>query len=117
MIILFEILFLCADTVSITGDFQNTFSRVEVGVILYFDKQLLILSDEKVITNKIMNIDVLLMREYRADIYEIQQVFSPEKVLLDARLTNKQKQSLKKQWQQLSVIPIDLGEAVYLERD
>lgn len=108
---------LCADTVSITGDFQNTFSRVEDGVILYFDKQLLILSDEKVITNKIMNIDVLLMREYRADIYEIQQVFSPEKVLLDARLTNKQKQRLKKQWQQLSVIPIDLSEAVYLERD
>ena len=64
-----------------------------------------------------MNIDVLLMREYRADVYEIQKVFSPKKVLLDARLTNNQKQSLKKQWQQLSVIPIDLREDVYSVRD
>ena len=108
---------ICTDTVSITSDYQNTFSSVEDGVILFFDKQLLILNDEKVVTNKIMNIDVLLMREYRADVYEIQKVFSPKKVLLDARLTNNQKQSLKKQWQQLSVIPIDLREDVYSVRD
>ena len=107
----------CTDTVPIAGDFQNAFSRVEEGVILYFDKQLLILNDEKIIANKIMNIDVLLMREYRVDVCEIQQVFSPQKVLLDARLTNKQKQSLKKQWQQLSVIPIDLRDTVYLVKD
>lgn len=105
----------CIDTVCTDGIVQNDFCRVGNGLIQYLDKRLLILNDELVNEGEVMRVDVLLMRSYRFDIDKIQRVFSPKKVLLDASLSNKQKQSLCNQWQELGLIPVDLKESVYIE--
>ena len=105
----------CLDTISINGYIQNSFCRVDEKLIQYSNKKLLILNDEKIMVNRLLNIDVLLMREYRTDISEIQKVFSPSVVLLDARLSNRNMRRMKEQWLVFNVAPIDLKEHVYVE--
>lgn len=104
----------CSDII-LDGDvIQNGFCSINKNLIQYFDQSLLVINSEHIDTTKEMRVDVLLMRNYRCDINQISQVFFPKKVLLDTRMSSKQKQNLIERWNALGVQPIDLSEHVYV---
>ncbi len=104
----------CVDTIALDGEFQNAFSKLESRIVQCFDKNLLVLSDENINEDKRMSIDVLLMRDHRVDVQRIKRVFSPKEVLIDARLSIKQKQYLVDKWKEFGVLPVDLRDSIYV---
>ena len=104
----------CVDTIALDGEFQNSYYKLENKLQQCFDKKLLVLCDENIDVDKRLTIDILLMRVYRLDVARIEHVFSPKNVLIDARLSIKQKRDLVDKWKKLGVVAFDLRDSVYV---
>ena len=103
----------CTDTLSLKSRYKNEFVGVFDSQMSLFDRKLIILENQKIRSDSWANVDVLILRSYRDDIQRIKDCFSPEVVLLDAKIPAHYRFRMKQMCLLQDVQIVDLNEEVY----
>ena len=104
----------CVDSITINTIFKNEFCSLSDSRFLFFDKDLLFLSSEKLNADFRDTVSFVFMANFREDVETINQLFSPSIVLLNASISNKNRLKLLHQWEDLKVEVVDLRAAAYV---
>lgn len=105
---------ICIDSLSIDSENLNEFSSLSNNNLKFFMHSLIFISNEKLNLKYRDSLDILFMHNYRNDVLKIQSIFSPNVVLLDASISNKNRILLMKQWQDLNVNVVDLKSEAFV---
>lgn len=105
---------ICIDSLRIDSQNLNEFSSLSNNNLKFFKHSLIFISSEKLNLNYRDSLDILFMHNYRNDVLQIQSIFSPNVVLLDASISNKNRILLMKQWQDLNVNVVDLKSEAFV---
>lgn len=105
---------ICIDSLRIDSQNLNEFSSLSNNNLKFFKHSLIFISSEKLNLNYRDSLDILFMHNYRNDVLQIQSIFSPNVVLLDASISNKNRIQLMKQWQDLNVNVVDLKSEAFV---
>jgi len=102
----------CVDTVLLNDSYQNSFVRLDSGMIQVFDLSMVILH-EKAQSTSCIDVDLLMLDYPAKDVPEIEKLFHPQMVLLSASIYPKERLRLKRDWKEIGLELIDLKEEAY----
>jgi len=102
----------CVDTVLLKDSYQNSFVRLDSGMIQVFDLSMVILH-EKTQSTSCIDLDLLILDYPVKDVPKIEKLFHPQIVLLSASIYPKERLRLKRDWKEIGVELIDLKEEAY----
>jgi competence protein ComEC len=103
----------CVDTLSLNPSYKNSFISVLDSYVYFFDRKLIIVEDQEIASFTMNDADVVILRSYREDMLSIMNQFSPEVVLLDARISSNHRYRMKELGLAQDIQIIDLKDEVY----
>lgn len=99
----------CSDTIEFSLNYKNEFCSLGNKILQFQDTEILLLEDEVVDTAIVRNIDVLILKVFREDIpFSVQNT-----LVLDARMSNRDRMRIKALALAKEVKVIDLAELAY----
>ena len=105
----------CKDSINEFSTYQNEFCSVSKDLIQLFNEKLVVLSNAKLNSQFRHPVDLIFLRNYRSDLKEVNTIFSPKTLFLDAVMSKRNRRKLKLQCQELGIPVVDLSSEVYVK--